>query len=293
MPATRPRPTARRASTAPAGRARRPGSGCGSSCSPMPASSACPMPASRPSSTPSPTPRPRSAIIPSPRSTRKLGVVRHKGVEFVLADIPGLIEGAAEGAGIGDRFLGHVERTRVLLHLVDANVEDVADRLSHRPRRARSLWRRAGRQGRADRAQQGRHDRRRSWPRRSPPSCARESDARVFTVSGATGAGVDAVLDAIVDRIGHDPGGGDGARSRDGRRCEPPRPFSRSPAAPASSASHLLRAARAAGYQVRALTRGWRPAEDGIEWIEGALDRPDSLVAALRRRRRGRSTLPA
>ena len=50
----------------------------------------------------------------------QLGVVRHKGREFVLADIPGLIEGAAEGAGIGDRFLGHVERTRVLLHLVDA-----------------------------------------------------------------------------------------------------------------------------------------------------------------------------
>src|SRR4029453_18469220 len=49
-----------------------------------------------------------------------LGVVRHKGRQFVLPDIPGLIEGAAEGAGIGDRFLGHVERTRVLLHLVDA-----------------------------------------------------------------------------------------------------------------------------------------------------------------------------
>jgi GTP-binding protein len=57
----------------------------------------------------------------------QLGVVRHKSREFVIADIPGLIEGAAEGAGIGDRFLGHIERCRVLLHLVDANDEDVAE----------------------------------------------------------------------------------------------------------------------------------------------------------------------
>jgi GTPase len=54
----------------------------------------------------------------------QLGVVRHKGREFVLADIPGLIEGAVEGAGVGDRFLGHVERTEVLLHLVDAAGDD-------------------------------------------------------------------------------------------------------------------------------------------------------------------------
>jgi GTP-binding protein len=58
----------------------------------------------------------------------QLGVVRHKGREFVIADIPGLIEGAAEGAGIGDRFLGHVERTRLLLHLVDGSSDDpIAD----------------------------------------------------------------------------------------------------------------------------------------------------------------------
>ena len=49
----------------------------------------------------------------------KLGVVNHKGREFVIADIPGLIEGAADGAGIGDRFLGHIERCRVLIHLID------------------------------------------------------------------------------------------------------------------------------------------------------------------------------
>ena len=57
----------------------------------------------------------------------KLGVVRHRQREFVLADIPGLIEGAADGAGIGDRFLGHIERCRVLIHLIDIAGEDPAE----------------------------------------------------------------------------------------------------------------------------------------------------------------------
>ncbi len=56
----------------------------------------------------------------------QLGVVEHRDHVFVLADIPGLIEGAADGAGIGDRFLGHIERCRVLLHLVDATENDPA-----------------------------------------------------------------------------------------------------------------------------------------------------------------------
>jgi GTP-binding protein len=56
----------------------------------------------------------------------QLGVVRHRMREFVLADIPGLIEGASEGIGIGDRFLGHNERCGVLIHQIDATSEDVA-----------------------------------------------------------------------------------------------------------------------------------------------------------------------
>ncbi len=61
--------------------------------------------------------------------TPQLGVVHHKNREFVLADIPGLIEGAADGAGIGDRFLGHIERCRVLIHLIDINGTDPAEAL--------------------------------------------------------------------------------------------------------------------------------------------------------------------
>lgn len=71
--------------------------------------------------------RPKIAGYPFTTLHPNLGVATSDGYEFVLADIPGLIEGAHEGAGIGDRFLGHVERTRVLLHLVSSQEEDVAE----------------------------------------------------------------------------------------------------------------------------------------------------------------------
>jgi GTP-binding protein len=70
--------------------------------------------------------KPKIADYPFTTLHPNLGVARIDAREFVLADIPGLIEGAHEGVGIGDRFLGHVERTRVLLHLVSAREEDPA-----------------------------------------------------------------------------------------------------------------------------------------------------------------------
>jgi GTP-binding protein len=71
--------------------------------------------------------KPKIADYPFTTLHPQLGVVRPNATtEFVLADIPGLIEGAHEGAGLGDRFLGHVERCAVLLHLVDGTQPDPA-----------------------------------------------------------------------------------------------------------------------------------------------------------------------
>ena len=131
----------------------------------------------------------------------KLGVVRLKTVDFVLANIPGLIEGAAEGAGVGDRFLGHVERTRVLLHLVDANVEDVA-----------AAWRTVREEleaygaGLSDKPEVIALNKIDTLDAELTTALGaeleQESGAPVHPVSGATGAGVEAVLDALVERLG-------------------------------------------------------------------------------------------
>ena len=87
--------------------------------------------------------KPKIADYPFTTLHPNLGVARVDAREFVVADIPGLIEGAHEGVGIGDRFLGHVERTRVLLHLVSAQEENLGP--DERKKKLASLKKAAGR----------------------------------------------------------------------------------------------------------------------------------------------------
>jgi GTP-binding protein len=130
----------------------------------------------------------------------QLGVVRHKGREFVLADIPGLIEGAAEGAGIGDRFLGHVERCRVLIHLVDIAGPDPAEALQVIEEELAAYGEvLAGKPrlialNKVDLADA-------ELAKGFADELKAAGAARVFPISGATGEGIGPLLDAVLDYL--------------------------------------------------------------------------------------------
>ena len=131
----------------------------------------------------------------------QLGVVRHKGREFVVADIPGLIEGAAEGAGIGDRFLGHVERTRVLLHLIDGSGPDPVEAWNV----VRAELETYG-AGLADKTElialtkaDLLDDKKRA---KLTKALEKEAGAKVFPVSAPLDEGMEPLLDTIIQRLG-------------------------------------------------------------------------------------------
>jgi len=135
----------------------------------------------------------------------QLGVVAWKGREFVLADIPGLIEGAADGVGIGDRFLGHIERCRILLHLVDASADDpvanyevVRDELEAYG---------AGLDGKDEIVALSKADAVDAKTlAKLQKKLAKISEAEVFVLSAATRQGVDAVLDRLIEVVGRSTG---------------------------------------------------------------------------------------
>ncbi|MBN8874402.1 MAG: GTPase ObgE [Rhodospirillales bacterium] len=145
--------------------------------------------------------RPKIADYPFTTLHPQLGVVRlSASEEFVIADIPGLIEGAHEGAGLGDRFLGHVERCAVLLHLVDGAAGDVV-----------SAWRTVREEltayggGLADKPEIiGLNKADAMTPREASArrtALQKASGRPVFLLSGATGQGVPEVLRALQSAI--------------------------------------------------------------------------------------------
>ena len=133
----------------------------------------------------------------------QLGVVRHKSREFVLADIPGLIEGAAEGAGIGDRFLGHVERTRVLLHLVDAAGEDPV--AAWKVVRGELSAYGAGLESKAEVIMLSRADLVDAKDlAKLQKKFAKAGGADAMIASAATGEGIEPLLDMLLDKLGEE-----------------------------------------------------------------------------------------
>ena len=130
----------------------------------------------------------------------KLGVVRHKGREFVLADIPGLIAGAAEGAGIGDRFLGHIERCRVLIHLIDVEGQDPAEAMQVIEEELEAYGAGLDEKPRLialNKVDLVDSELVESFTRELLDAGAEE----VFPISGATGEGVEQLLDAVLSYL--------------------------------------------------------------------------------------------
>ena len=131
----------------------------------------------------------------------QLGVVRHRNREFVLADIPGLIAGAADGAGIGDRFLGHIERCRVLIHLIDVHGDTDPVEAMHIVEEELEAYG-AGLDEKPRIVALNKIDLVDAELVEAFSQELLEAGAdRVFPISGATGKGMDRLLDAVLDYL--------------------------------------------------------------------------------------------
>lgn len=156
--------------------------------------------------------KPKVADYPFTTLHPQLGVAGIDGQEFVIADIPGLIEGASEGAGLGDRFLGHVERCGALVHLVDGTQEDPA--AAYRTIRAELDAYDADLAAKPEILCLNKIDALDEEAREAALSMLQEAAGEpVLALSGASGEGRDAVLRAalaLVPRLGATPADADG-----------------------------------------------------------------------------------
>lgn len=145
--------------------------------------------------------RPKIADYPFTTLHPQLGVVRLNATEeFVLADLPGLIEGAAEGAGLGTRFLGHVERCKVLLHLVDGSAADPAH--AYRTIRHELAEYGHGLEDRPELVALNKADAMTPQARTARvKALSRAAGKPVMLISGASGEGVPELLRALADMI--------------------------------------------------------------------------------------------
>ncbi|MBR0644517.1 GTPase ObgE [Plastoroseomonas hellenica] len=145
--------------------------------------------------------RPKIADYPFTTLHPQLGVVRlSHAEEFVLADIPGLIEGAAEGAGLGTRFLGHVERCAVLLHLIDGTAADPAD--AYRTVREELEAYGGGLSDKPEIVALNKLDAMTPQAKASRvKALERAVGGPVLLISGVTGEGVPAALRALADKV--------------------------------------------------------------------------------------------
>jgi GTP-binding protein len=129
-----------------------------------------------------------------------LGVVRRGEAEFIVADIPGLIEGAHTGSGLGDRFLGHIERCGVLLHLIDGTQEDVV--AAYRTVRDELAAYGGGLAEKAEVVGLNKIDALDAQERAAKRAALEKaSGAEVLCLSGATGAGVEDVISRLLGHI--------------------------------------------------------------------------------------------